>query len=548
MILPLFLSFAALSAFHPFRTPTTAPPRATLSSTVPGPVWSVAFSPDGKVLAVGGYRFVRLYETETGKRIAAYAVPGEAVRSVAFSPDGKALAVGTGVPGHSGMAFVLDPATGTVRRQIKGHADTVEAVAFFRNTLLTAADDERILITDTTTGQTVGKLTEHNGRCLAVGIPVTFQEDMGGEVFGTGGADHMFKVWDAKARRVVVNFDQCASPVWAVAPRPPHAGRFVVGSGDGRLRYFVVYRDKNGKPDEQGVQPRGGHQEGQSDAHEGGVYAVAVAPSDGFVVSGGADRRTVLWNTGGGPRATFSEAEGDIWGVAVSPDGKRIASASLDGKARVYDTEKLKLVYTLDAGGVYVPPPIKIDPALVARLPKRFEAGVGLTAAYFNNRAGSGRPAVIRTDATVDFDWNSQPPGPGVQREDLFVRWDGFVEAPVTGEYRFITRSDDGVRLTVNGRTVVDAWVDRAPAEDRTEPIRLKAGQRVPIRMEYYQGNGGAEARLSWEYSGTAYIESIRQTVNQARQAIPTKYLYPVPESKAVKPTPARVASGRAAQ
>ncbi len=497
-----------------------------------GPVWSVAFSPDGKTLAVGGYRFVRLYEVETGKRTAAFPVPGEAVRSVCYSPDGKEIAVGSGVPSQGGAAYLLDAVTGKVVRTVKGHDDTVESVAFYNNTLLSAADDEKVLLTDATSGQPVGKLTEHNGRCLTVAVPVKFSDDMGGEIFATGGADNMFKVWDARVKRVVVNFDQCASPVWAAAPRPPYPGRFVTGSGDGRLRYFVVYQDKNGKPDEQGVWPRGGNQEAQFDAHDGGVYAVAVAPTDGFVVTGGADHRMVLWNTGGGKRRTFSEADGDIWGVAVSPDSKRIVSASVDGKTRIYDVEKQKLLLTLDANGVYIAPPPKIPAALAANLPVRFAAGTGLTGFYFNNREGNGGAALVRTDATVDFDWNSQPPADNVNREELFVRWEGFVEAPVTGDYTFWTRSDDGVRLWLNGKPLVDSWVDRGASDDRTDAVPLKAGQRVPIKMEFYQGGGGAEARLHWEYSGTTMVESMTQPVTQARQSIPAVYLYPLPTAK----------------
>jgi WD40 repeat protein len=508
---------------------------------------------------VGGYRFVRLYETETGKRIAEYPVIGEAVRSVCYSPDGKELAVGSGVPGQDGAAYILDATNGQSLRVVKGHDDTVESVAFYNNTLLSAADDEKVLLTDATSGQTVGKLTEHNGRCLAVAVPIKFSDDMGGEIFATGGADNMFKVWDAKAKRVVVNFDQCASPVWSVAPRPPYPGRFVTGSGDGRLRYFVVYRDKNGKPDDQGVWPRGGNLEAQFDANEGGVYAVAVAPTDGFVVTGGADHNTVVWNTGGGKRKTFGDAEGDIWGVAISPDSKRIAAASFDGKTRIYDAEKLKIIMTLDANGVYIAPPPKIPALLAAHLPIGFSMGTGLTGSYYNNREGNGKPALVRTDATVDFSWDTVAPADGVNREELFVRWEGFVEAPVTGDYRFWTQTDDGVRLWVNRNQLVDSWVDRGATFDQSEIVSLKAGQRVPIKMEYFQGVGGASARLYWEYTGTIPVESTRVPVTQARQVIPKIYLYPLAATKqdngpsksgpksvpAEKRTPVKVAVGK---
>ena len=70
--------------------------------------------------------------------------------------------------------------------------------------------------------------------------------------------------------------------------------------------------------------------------------------------------------------------------------------------------------------------------------------------------------------------------------------------APTTGAYRFITVSDDGVRLRVNGKQVIDNWTDHGPTENDAL-IDLKAGQTCDIEMDYYQGGGGATARLHWQ-------------------------------------------------
>ena len=103
------------------------------------PCWSVAFSPDGTKLAVGTYRRVLIYEPATGQKLADWSVSTDAIRTLAFSPDGAQLAVGTGVPGTSGAVLVLNTSNGQVLRPLKFHEDTVEAVAFAGNLVISSA-------------------------------------------------------------------------------------------------------------------------------------------------------------------------------------------------------------------------------------------------------------------------------------------------------------------------------------------------------------------------------------------------------------------------
>jgi hypothetical protein len=77
------------------------------------------------------------------------------------------------------------------------------------------------------------------------------------------------------------------------------------------------------------------------------------------------------------------------------------------------------------------------------------------------------------------------------------VRWTGFVTAPEAGEFTFHTVSNDGVRLWVDGRQLVDDWTDHAEKED-TGRITLAAGQRVPVRLEYFYGGGQGVMKLLW--------------------------------------------------
>lgn len=519
-------------------TVVVAKPPAKPKEEKAGPVWAVAFTPDGKRVLVGGYKKIFIYDAENGAKVGEWPVAAEAIRTLTFSPDGKTIAIGTGVPAMSGSSAVLDATNGQVIRAFTGATDTVESVAFAGNFLVSAASDEKVRVTEIATGKTVSTLSEHNGRCLSVAVPTVTAESEGGDIFLTGGADNMVKVWDAQARRVVVNFDQCASPIWTIVALP-RAGHFVAGSGDGRIHYLGVRMDGDGNAASNGgIKPRTGYVERQFGAHEGGVFALAVAPNEAFLVSGGADGKVAIWNPGGGKRKELVDAVADVWSVAVSPDGKKIASASLDGRTRIYEAEKGALLLELplglapvvraNAAGSPLMPSLKPGEVVMSPQPG---TGIGLSVQYFQNKEVTGLPAVKRVDPVVDFPWNGQPPAPGMEPNDFSARWDGWVEAPTGGTFTFYTRTDDGVRVWINGSPVIDNWTDHGVTEDASNrTVALKAGQRVPIRMEFYQGNGGAEAHLLWSFTGQK---------NQEKQIIPKEYLYPMTDKPAPPPKPA---------
>jgi len=95
------------------------------------------------------------------------------------------------------------------------------------------------------------------------------------------------------------------------------------------------------------------------------------------------------------------------------------------------------------------------------------------------------------------------------------------VEAPVTGDYIFGTQADDGVRLWVNGKKLIDDWKDHPPVLMRGVAIKLTAGQRYSIKLEYFEGIGDASVKLLWSYPGQA-----EQVVPQARLYVPERVDY----------------------
>jgi hypothetical protein len=115
---------------------------------------------------------------------------------------------------------------------------------------------------------------------------------------------------------------------------------------------------------------------------------------------------------------------------------------------------------------------------------------------YFNNKSLSGRPALVRNEPQIQFNWGSGSPAPGwVDPDGFSARWSRSLNLPA-GNYRFTMTVDDGARLFVNGHTLIDAWKDQA-ATTYTGDIYLPAGTTT-IQMEYYENVGSAMAQLTW--------------------------------------------------
>ena len=136
-------------------------------------------------------------------------------------------------------------------------------------------------------------------------------------------------------------------------------------------------------------------------------------------------------------------------------------------------------------------------------------AAEGLRAEYFVGMVPGARAAAVARTEPVDFDWGDAAPAPGVPRDGFSVRWTGTVRAEQSGTFRFRTVSDDGIRLWVGGRLLVDRWDDHATSVDDSAGVELVAGQRYEVRLEYYENGGDAVARLHWLRPGQAQFEPI---------------------------------------
>ncbi|MDO8490022.1 MAG: choice-of-anchor D domain-containing protein [bacterium] len=150
-------------------------------------------------------------------------------------------------------------------------------------------------------------------------------------------------------------------------------------------------------------------------------------------------------------------------------------------------------------------------------------SGVGLTGEYFADTAGSDL-IIRRKDQTVNFNWKEATPDPDIPVDGFSVRWYGYVEPRYSGEYTITVKTDDGVRVWMDGKKIIDDWNAR-PTKENSALISMQAGEKHKITMSYYEESGGARAHLYWT------------TPFGVREIIPQTQLYPmdVPD-KALRP------------
>ncbi len=141
----------------------------------------------------------------------------------------------------------------------------------------------------------------------------------------------------------------------------------------------------------------------------------------------------------------------------------------------------------------------------------------GFRGEYFNNKDLQGQPAMVRTDAQVNFDWGRGRPAPQMADDNFSVRWTGKFIPPESGVYELGATADDGVRLYLDGKLLIDAWANKQTATVMKE-VKLEANHAYDVRMEYFDDTRAAIAKFVWSFPHFAE-KTIEQAVSAARQS-----------------------------
>jgi hypothetical protein len=179
-------------------------------------------------------------------------------------------------------------------------------------------------------------------------------------------------------------------------------------------------------------------------------------------------------------------------GVRLWVDGQLLIDQWQEGSVRTYTAEQ---DMTQGKHDIRVEMYEHTGQATIAFWRETIESYPDWKGEYFNNKALSGGPFLVRNDTGIDFDWSTGAPAPGMPADSFGVRWTRQLHYRA-GHYRFIVQVDDGVRLWVDGTLIIDQWHDGVGSY--SGDIYLAEGQHQ-VRMEMYENTGGAMARLWWE-------------------------------------------------
>ncbi len=238
---------------------------------------ALAYSPEGKFLASGGFQKVVLWDAHTGRLARRITGVVDRVGALAFSPDGKLLATGGGMPTQDGEIKIIDAATGTVVREIKnGHSDQVFGVAFSPDgkKLATCGADKFVKVFEVPGGKFLKAFEGHTHHVL----DVAWKAD--GKMLVSCGADNVIKVWDYEKGEQVRTFGNTSKQITRLAFKGK-TSEIVTCSGDPLVRFWNIDNGGAGLA-------FGGNQDF--------LYAVDVSRDGKVVAAGGEEGIVRLYN------------------------------------------------------------------------------------------------------------------------------------------------------------------------------------------------------------------------------------------------------------
>ena len=284
-------------------------------------VRSVAFSPDGNTLASGSDdQTIRLWDVSSGHHLRTLQGHKNQIWSVSFSPDGKTVASGSA----DQTIRLWEVSSGLCLNTFQGHTDWVRSVAFSPdgNTLASGSDDQTIKIWDVKTGRCFNTLqASHSSRIRSVAFSPN------GMTIANCTENQIILLWDVNTGQCLQTLLGHANQVWSVS-FSPDGNTLASGSDDQTIRLWEV---KSG----QCLNTLAGH--------TNRVWSVSFSPDGNTLVSGSEDQTIRLWEVKSGQclntRIGYTNR---VWSVAFKPKSNVLAAGCDDQAIRLWNTNTSK--------------------------------------------------------------------------------------------------------------------------------------------------------------------------------------------------------------
>lgn len=306
--------------------PPPTHPAAPAKYIAPLPATATVFKPDGQEIVVAGYNEVVVKKTADGALVRRIGNLPQRIYSLAFSPDGTMLAVAGGTPGRLGEVRLVRFETGEIVRVVSSSADVVFDAQFSPNgaRLATASADGVVRVFNVADGVEQLTMPSHSDWIMAV----AWSAD--GAKLASASRDKTAKAYDANTGDLLATYSTHNAPVRGVAFNADGAEVLSLGSDNKLHRWAIADSAKKGE---------------QALAAEG----YKLVRSGEWLLAATAEKKVRQWKLDGTLVREFAGANDWLLAADIHPGTKRVVAGSFDGELRLWNLDDGAAVATFPA-------------------------------------------------------------------------------------------------------------------------------------------------------------------------------------------------------
>jgi WD40 repeat protein len=289
---------------------------------LPPVITGLAYSPDGKILAVSGYREVVLHDAAGGGIVARLVGLSDRIQSLEFSSDGKLLVAAGGTPARFGEVQIWDVGSRKLKHSVMLTSETVFGASLSPDASKVAVGcaDNTVRIVESASGKELLKMTSHENWVLGT----IFGLD--GKRIVSVGRDQAAKLSDAASGAFIENVNLLRGELAAVA-RHPSRDQILIGGAERVPYLYTMDRGASMRIADDTTLIR------KFEMQNGAIFALGFSPDGRNIAVAGAADEVPIYQTETGERvATGKGHKAGIYAVAFSADSQQMAAGGFDGK------------------------------------------------------------------------------------------------------------------------------------------------------------------------------------------------------------------------